>query len=170
MTHEDFAQAGEERAIRQLYEEILKRWNERRAADYAALFAEDANGVGFDGSQVNGRSEIAAHLSHIFADHQTAAYIGIVREVRLLAPEVAVLRAVVGMTPPGQSDINPAANAIQTLVATRRQGAWLTAVFHNTPAAFHGRPEAAEQLTAELRGALTSPRDGTAGSARPAGA
>jgi hypothetical protein len=46
-------------------------------------------------------------------------------------------------------------NAIQTLVAARRDGRWRVELFQNTPAAFHGRPEASEALTAELRGALS---------------
>ena len=99
---------------------------------------------------------IAAALQQIFDDHQTAAYLGIVREVRFLTPEVAVLRAVVGMVRQGQSDLNPAANAVQTLVAVRQETSWQIAVFHNTPAAFHGRPELAEALTQELRDLLRS--------------
>jgi uncharacterized protein (TIGR02246 family) len=143
-----------ESAVEALYEELLERWNQRDAAGFAALFADDGNLVGFDGSQVDGRAEIESHLCGIFGDHPTASYVAIVREVRRLAPGVAVLRAVVGMVPPGGSDLNPAANAVQTLVAARRDGRWRIALFHNTPAAFHGRPEASEKLTEELRQAL----------------
>jgi uncharacterized protein (TIGR02246 family) len=144
--------------VRRLHRDLLDRWNRRDAAGLASLFTDDGNLVGFDGSQINGRAEIAAHLSPIFADHPTAAYVAIVRGVRLLGPEVAVLRAVVGMVPPGKADLNPAVNAIQTLVAARRDGRWRVEVFHNTPAAFHGRPEASEALTAERRGALRQSR------------
>ena len=87
-----------------------------QASEMTDLFAEDGNLVGFDGSQINGRSEARSVLSQIFADHQTASYLGIVKEVRLLCPDVAILRAVAGMIPPGQSDINPEVNAVQTLV------------------------------------------------------
>ncbi len=101
-----------ETEVRALYNHLLDSWNKRNAADFAALFKEDGNQVGFDGSQVNGRAEIESHLSGIFADHMTAAYVGKVREVRFLSPEVAILRAVVGMVPHGKTDINPATNAI----------------------------------------------------------
>jgi len=143
--------AADEAAIRSNYQNLLECWNRRKADDFAALFMDDGNQVGFDGSQVNGRVEIAPHLSAIFADHQTASYVGIVREVRFLTPEVALLRAVVGMVPHGKSDLNPATNAIQSLVAVRDNGEWRIALFQNTPAAFHGRPELAEKLTDELR-------------------
>jgi uncharacterized protein (TIGR02246 family) len=70
---------------------------------------------------------------------------------QFLTPEVAILRAVAGMVPPGQSDLNPAVNAVQTLVAAKHDGRWRIALFQNTPAQFHGRPELAQQLTEELR-------------------
>jgi len=146
-------QADESREVGALYRALLDAWNRRDAAAYGELFADDGNIVGFDGSQVDGRPEIASHLGAIFAEHQTPAYVGIVREVRLPAPGVAILRAVSGLLPPGKSDINPALNAVQTLVAARRDGRWQVEMFHNTPAAFHGRPELAEALTAELRAA-----------------
>jgi uncharacterized protein (TIGR02246 family) len=144
----------DEKEVGLLYQELLKRWNNRRASEMTDLFAEDGNLVGFDGSQINGRSEARTVLSQIFANHQTAAYLGIVKEVRLLSPDVAILRAVAGMVPPGESDINPEVNAVQTLVAVKQQNNWIIALFQNTPAAFHGRPELSERLTEELRQAL----------------
>jgi uncharacterized protein (TIGR02246 family) len=137
--------------IRALYRQLLDSWNQRNAASFAALFHPDANLIGFDGSQVNGRPQIESHLSQIFADHLTATYVGIIREVRLLSPDVALLRAVAGMVPPGKSDLNPATNAVQTLVAARHDNTWRIALYQNTPAQFHGRPDLAQQLTQELR-------------------
>ncbi len=118
---------------------------------FGGQFDEACNVVGFDGSLMNGRAEIESELSRIFADHQTAAYVGIIREVRFLSQAVALLRAVAGMVPPGQSDINPAVNTIQSLVAVKREGGWRIALYQNTPAQFHGRPELSEHLTEELR-------------------
>ena len=142
---------GEETAVSALYQQLLDSWNRRDAAGFAALYAEDSDVVGFDGSQMHGRTEIESTLSQIFADHMTATYVSKIRGVRFLAPEVAVLRAVVGMIPPGKQDINPDTNAIQTLVATKQAGQWRIALFQNTPAQFHGRPELVEALTEELR-------------------
>ena len=138
-------------AIEHLYRQLLDAWNQRDASGFASLFAEDGNAVGFDGSQMNGAREIESELSKIFAHHKTAAYIAKVREVRFLSPEIALLRAVVGMVPPGQNDINPDVNAIQSLVAVKQGDAWRITFFQNTPAQFHGRPELAEELTKELR-------------------
>ena len=145
------AASSDETQINALYQQLLDGWNRRNAHDFAALCAEDGNLVGFDGSQINGRAEIESQMGQIFADHQTASYVGKVREVRLLTPEVALLRAVVGMVLPGQSDLNPAVNSIQSLVAVKYAGTWRIALFQNTPAQFHGRPELVQQLTEELR-------------------
>jgi uncharacterized protein (TIGR02246 family) len=140
--------------ITALYETLVAKWNARDAAGFADLFTDDGSTVGFDGSQVDGRTAIRDHLASIFAGHPTASFIGIVREVRGLTADVALLRVVVGMVPPGANDINPAVNAVQSLVAVRDSGAWRLALFQNTPAAFHGRPADVEALSAELRAEL----------------
>ena len=140
----------DETQIRELYHQLLEAWNGRDARSFAALYEENGNQIGFDGSQLNGQAEIESQLVRIFMDHITAKYIAKVREVRFLNAETAILRAVVGMIPHGQTDINPATNAVQSLVAVKRAEHWKVALFHNTPAAFHGRPEAVEQLTQEL--------------------
>jgi uncharacterized protein (TIGR02246 family) len=140
--------------IRHLYEQILRAWNQRDAAAMAACFAEDANMIGFDGSQVDSRAEIENHLRPIFADHPTAAYVAKVREVRLLGSGVGILRAVAGMVPPGSDDLKPDRNTIHTLVAVQSEDGWRAALFQSTPAAWHGRQRDSEALTEELRGVL----------------
>ena len=137
--------------IRALYDALIDGWNRRNANEFAELFEDDGIVIGFDGSQVIGREEIRTHLQSIFTDHQTAAYVVKIRDVRFLAPGVGVLIAVAGMIPPGDSDINPATNATQTLIGREIEGKWQIALFQNTPAQFHGRPEAVEALTEELR-------------------
>ena len=137
--------------IRRLYEQMLIAWNQQDAPAMAACFEEDGNLVGFDGTQADSRADIEDHLRPIFADHPTAAYVAKVREVRMLGSTVGILRAVVGMIPPGSDDINPAGNTIQTLVAVQNADGWRAALFQSTPAAWHGRPQDSADLTEELR-------------------
>jgi uncharacterized protein (TIGR02246 family) len=137
--------------IQGLYRALLDAWNARDAYRYGAAFTDDGHAVGFDGSQLDGRQAIASSLRAIFEHHPTGTYTGIVREVQELAPGVGLLRAVAGMVPHGETDLKPELNAIQTLVAVRRDGAWRAVLFQNTPAAFHGRPDAVAALTGELR-------------------
>jgi uncharacterized protein (TIGR02246 family) len=137
--------------VRELYRQMLDGWNKRSADAFAAPIAEDGDLIGFDGSQLIGRAEIVSSIQQIFADHLTAPYVSKVRGVRFLSPEVAVLRAIVGMIPPAQPDLDPNLNALQTLIASKRDGQWRIVLFQNTPAQFHGRPDLVQQMTEELR-------------------
>jgi uncharacterized protein (TIGR02246 family) len=151
MTETDPQTTSEDVEIRGLYQEILDGWNAHSGEAMGARFAEEAEVVGFDGSQMSGREAIIAEMERVFASHVTAAYVGKVRRVIALAPGAALLRAVAGMVPPGQDDINPAVNTIHSLVAAQRDGQWRVVLFQSTPAQFHGRPDLAEALTQELR-------------------
>jgi uncharacterized protein (TIGR02246 family) len=142
-------QVQRERAL-SLYHQMLEAWNRKDADGFAAAFAEDGSVVGFDGSPLSGRAEIASTLSGIFKDHDTARYVAKVREVRALGAGVAVVRSVVGMVPSGKTALNPAVNAIQSLVIVGSGAEIKIALLQNTPAAFHGRPDAAAELTREL--------------------
>jgi len=121
--------------VRDLYGRLLDAWNRRNADDYAAPFAADSTLIGFDGSVVIGSADICDHLAPIFADHPTAGYVSKIREVRPLGPQTTLFRAIVGMVPPGGTDLNPAVNARQVLVT--------------------------EQHTAELRRLLPGPATGS---------
>lgn len=154
MTADNTSSSDWDRGTRELHARLMEAWDKRNARDFALLFASDGNLVGFDGSQVNGQLEVGAHLTQIFSHHQTPGYVSIVREVRSLAPDVALLRANTGLIPPGKDDIDPALNAVQSMVAVQKGGAWKIGLFQNTPATFHERPDAARQLSEELRAKL----------------
>lgn len=143
-----------ERETRDLYARLLEAWDKRNARDYALQFASDGSLVGFDGSQVNGQLAIGAHVTEVFTHHQTPRHVTIVREVRHLSDDVTLLRANSGLIPAGKDDIDPALNAVQSLVAVQRGGAWKIALFQNTPSALHMRPDLAKQLAEELRARL----------------
>lgn len=143
---------SETAALHALHAVLLASWNARDASTFAEQFIEDAHVVGFDGSEMNGREQIEAQLSQVFGDHPTRPYVGLVRDVKLLGDDVAVLHAVAGMYPPDERRIDPAVNAVQTLVAIRcDDDRWRAVVYQNTPAALHGQPEQASALTRELQ-------------------
>jgi uncharacterized protein (TIGR02246 family) len=152
VAYDQGAPAGDdERAVAACYERLIGGWNARDAGAYAAPFADDGIVVGYDGSEQHGREAIAAEMGRIFADHETAGYVAKVRAIRLLGSGAALLRAVVGMVPPGGTELMPDRHAHQTVVAARRDDSWRIVLFQNTPAQFHGRPDLAERLEAELR-------------------
>jgi uncharacterized protein (TIGR02246 family) len=139
-----------EETVTGLYRQIIDGWNASDADAMAAPLAPDGLMIGFDGSQMNGRDEVAAELGRIFADHETATYVTKVRSVKPLGADAALLHAAAGMVPPGGPALMPERNTIQTLVARRADDGWSVALFQSTPAQFHGRPDLAERLTAEL--------------------
>jgi uncharacterized protein (TIGR02246 family) len=139
-----------ENEIAALYKRLIAAWNDRNATAFAECFTQDATCVGFDGSQMSGKTEIEASLATIFKDHPTAAYVAIVREIKHLADGVYLLHANVGMLPPDKSLVAPSRNAIQILIAQSVDGGAKILSFQNTPAQFDGRPELAKKLTDEL--------------------
>lgn len=145
-------------AVGPLYQNLLRHWNRRDAAGMAGLFAEDGILVGFDGSTAYGRGDIEAHLGPVFGDHPTPRFVGRIRTMRVLGRDVALVQAVAGMVPEGESELHPDLNAVQTVVARREGREWRICLFQSTPAALHGRPEAAERLTEELREVLRAER------------
>ena len=139
-----------EEAARDLYRRVVDGWNAGDAEAMAAPVARDGLMIGFDGSQLVGRDEIASELGRIFADHGTADYVTKVRRVWELSDDAALLWAVVGMPSPETGDIIADRNAVQTLLATRGAEDWSVALFQTTPAQLHGRDDLSEALTKEL--------------------
>ena len=137
--------------VQNLYNKLIDAWNRRDAKGMSDQFADQGVQIGFDGSKLIGKGEILAHLTPIFLDHPTAPFITKVKEIRSLGTDAAILYAIAGMIPPGKSDIEPAVNAHQTLVAVKMNNSWQVELFQNTPAQFHGRPELVEEMTEELR-------------------
>jgi uncharacterized protein (TIGR02246 family) len=52
--------SSDEAAIRDLYRQMMEAWNQNSGAAFAAVFAEDGDLVGFDGTHFKGGEEIAA--------------------------------------------------------------------------------------------------------------
>ncbi|WP_028784419.1 SgcJ/EcaC family oxidoreductase [Thalassobacillus devorans] len=142
---------NKEQQVRKLYEQLISAWNRRNAKGMADLFSKNGESIGFDGSQSQGPEEIFSHLDPVFRDHPTAPYVTKIKEIRFLGEDIAIVRAIAGMVPPGESDIKPEVNTHQTLLLSFQNGKWNIELFQNTPAQFHGRPELVEKMSAELR-------------------
>ena len=136
--------------VSELYRRLIDGWNANDATAMTEPLAGDALVIGFDGSQMVGRSNAETELARIFADHRTATYVAKVRSVRRLGADTALLHAVAGMVPPDGEEIMPDRNAVQTVVAAREAGIWRVMLFQTTPAQFHGRPDVSRALTSEL--------------------
>lgn len=134
----------------QLYHQLIDAWNGRNAEKFAALFSSEAICVGFDGSEMFGNAQIKSQLSAIFEGHPTAEYVTLVQESGPLTKDALLVRAHVGMVPPGKDKIDPAKNAIQIMIVDLTNGKNEIVVFQNTPAQFHGREEDSKWFTQQL--------------------
>lgn len=136
--------------VEELYVAVIDAWNKRDATAFSELFILDGDVVGFDGSQMIGRGMIAETLRDIFANHQTAPYVARITGVTTVTTDVAIVRAIAGMAPHGDGKLDPKLHAIHRLTCVHRSGDWRAALFHNTPAQLHGRPQDVEQMTRDL--------------------
>ncbi|MDQ3960168.1 MAG: SgcJ/EcaC family oxidoreductase [Pseudomonadota bacterium] len=108
-------------------------WNQGSGEAFAAAFAEDGDLIGFDGTHLKGRQEIARFHQPLFETHlKGTRLVGQVTSVRFLSPEVTLMHAAGGTVMRGKSAPSPERDSIQTLVAMRDGGEWGLAAFQNT--------------------------------------
>jgi uncharacterized protein (TIGR02246 family) len=126
--------SADEAAVRALYQQLMDGWNQGSGDAFAAVFTEDGDLVGFDGTHFMGRQEIAPFHQQLFDKWlKGSRLVGEVKDVRLLHPDVALMHAVGGTVLRGKSEPSPERDSIQTLVATRQEGdEWRLAAFQNT--------------------------------------
>lgn len=124
----------EEAAVRDVYQQVMQAWNRGSGADLAEMFVEDGDLIGFDGTHLKGRQEIASFHQRLFDKWlKGSRLVGQVTDVRFLGPDVAVMHAVGGTILRGKRRPAPERDSIQTLVATRQaRGDWRLAAFQNT--------------------------------------
>ena len=124
---------NDEAAVRALYEQVMEGWNRGSGEAFAAPFAEDGDLIGFDGTHVKGRAEIASFHQPLFDKWlKGTRLVGEVKSVHFLTPEVALMHAIGGTVMRGKSEPSPERDSIQTLVATKRGDRWCLAAFQNT--------------------------------------
>jgi uncharacterized protein (TIGR02246 family) len=151
-TRERHATGQDRKAVETLLQQLIDGWNRGSGEGFAAPFAEDGEQVGFDGTHLMGRQQIAEFHQMLFARFLSGTrLVGKVVDVRFLSPDVAVARGIGGTVMPGETDLAHDRNSVQTLVAIKRDGAWRLARLHHSRAEFVGRPEAAAAFTTELR-------------------
>ncbi|MGI8641276.1 MAG: SgcJ/EcaC family oxidoreductase [Pyrinomonadaceae bacterium] len=125
----------DEAAIRANVEQMAKGWNAKSGAEFAKPFAEDSDYVVINGMHIKGRADNAKSHQQIFDTiYKDSSIISIVKQIRFLRPDVAVVH--------GESNLTFKINGeekkgkgIVTLVMTKENGKWSIAAFQNTPIA-----------------------------------
>jgi uncharacterized protein (TIGR02246 family) len=112
---------------------VLDAWRAGDGRAFAAPFSDDAVFVGFDGSVMRGRGQIASVHQELFDRWLRGSRLVDERtEVRFTGPDVAIVHAVGGTVMRGKTEPAPERDSIQTLVAVRRDGGWSFVSFQNT--------------------------------------
>ena len=143
---------SDETTIRNLYQRTIDGWNKARGDAFAAPYTDDSDFIGFDGTYMKGRQEIASFHQMLFDRFlRGSRLIGKVRSIRFVTVDVAIMIAVGVTVMAGQSDIEPERNSIHTIVAVKRENYWHFTAFQNSRAQYIGRPEKSQSLTEELR-------------------
>jgi uncharacterized protein (TIGR02246 family) len=110
--------------------------------------------VGFDGSVMRGREQIASVHQELFDRWlKGSSLVDEGTEVRFLGADVAIVHAIGGTLMRGKAESAPERDSIQTLVAARHDGAWSFVSFQNTRI----RPIGIGASLARARQALAAP-------------
>ena len=124
---------ADEAAVRDLYRELMDGWNRGSGEAFAAVFTEDGDLIGFDGTHLKGRAEIATFHQELFDKWlKGTRLVGRVKDVRFLSSDVALMHAVGSTVMRGKTEPASERDSIQTLIATRPSGEWRLAAFQNT--------------------------------------
>ena len=122
-----------EAGVRAQYQRLMDGWNAGDAEAFAAAFAADGDLVGFDGTHLQGRREIAEFHQPLFDQLlKGTRLVGEVTGVKFLASDLALLHAVGGTIMRGKQRPAPERDSMQTLVLERRAEGWRIAAFQNT--------------------------------------
>jgi uncharacterized protein (TIGR02246 family) len=126
-------QTADEHELRAMYQRTLDAWGAGDGEGFAAPFSGDALFIGFDGSVVRGREQIAATHQELFDRWMKGSRLVAERtRVRFAGDGVAIVHAVGGTVMRGKAEPAPERDSIQTLVAVRDAGAWSFVSFQNT--------------------------------------
>ena len=130
-------------AIEALFRQLADAWNSGDTETFGSLFDEDADYVVFNGVHLKGRQQIAETHRQLFQGPLKGTRIeggGGGQTVRYLCPHVALVHNSGGLRRPGESEVSPEQNSVQTFVLMKRGDRWSIAAFQNTRVQIYGPP------------------------------
>lgn len=129
------AGGGDDAALRENVRQMEAGWNAKSGAAFAKPFADDADYVVINGTQIKGREAIAEGHQRIFDTIYKESVMSLsVKQVRMLRADVAVVH-VSGHMKASRGAGAREGDAVITMVMTKENGAWKIAAFQNTSVA-----------------------------------
>jgi uncharacterized protein (TIGR02246 family) len=122
-------------AIRGVLESHYKAWDAGDADAFVADYTEDATAI-MPGTYRASREEVRQYMANGFASFlKGSTAIDTVKSIRFLGENAAVAVSEAGVRFPGETEV-PAERVVNaTWVLEKRDGSWLVAAYHNSPAA-----------------------------------
>jgi uncharacterized protein (TIGR02246 family) len=125
--------AADEEALRALPKRIESGWNQGSGRMIGDVYATDGKLVAGDGTVTVGREQIGAYHDQLFANYLKGTKLIVeVTDVRFLTPDIALMHTAGGILWPGEQQLKPGNDGIQSFVAVKRDGAWRVVLFQNT--------------------------------------
>jgi uncharacterized protein (TIGR02246 family) len=132
----------ETEAINALLQEYSTAWENGDGTAFAAIYTEDARHVTFGGERLQGREAIQQVHQELFNTFLKGSRLELkLEEVRLLNPAIAVIYVSGGILEPGQTELTPERNSVQSAVLVKENDAWRIASLQVTRVQVEGMPQ-----------------------------
>jgi uncharacterized protein (TIGR02246 family) len=125
-------------AIKGILESHYKAWDAGDADAFVTDYAEDATVI-MPGIYRRSREEIRRNMADGFASFlKDSTAVDKLESIRFLGENAAVAVSETGVRFPGETEIPAERMVYATWVLEKRNGAWLLAAYHNSPAVLPG--------------------------------
>jgi uncharacterized protein (TIGR02246 family) len=116
----------DEQAIGSVLQQAIDGWNSGDGHAYAAAFEEHADYVTFGGTLTQGQQAIGLGHQQLFDTVLRGSRLRLqLTNLRFLHPDIAIAHIVGGiLDEPGQSEVQPERQSIQTAVFRKSDGKW----------------------------------------------
>jgi uncharacterized protein (TIGR02246 family) len=113
--------SADEQALRALHRALVAAYNQGDAQAVAALYAPDADFVGFRGDTYHGRAEIEKRTANFFAHNKGVKLTSPFGSLRFLTQDVAISDRLEELTPSVEGGVD---RVHTTVVYVKRAGRW----------------------------------------------
>lgn len=125
--------ADDEKAIRQVVENLYKTWKEGNAAKWADHFTDDVDYTVWNGIQFTGReANIKSHQELFDTFYKGTEVRFEIRKIRFLTDEIAMSQ-LHGRVYKNEKPLEDAPPVLPLMILKKENGKWRIAVFQNTP-------------------------------------
>jgi uncharacterized protein (TIGR02246 family) len=122
----------DEQLIRMLPRYLGEAWNRGDSPSYAALFTDDCDYIGFDGTHVTGRAATARHHQKLFDSVMFGSRLRLADiTIRFVTPDLALIHADASLSMPWQSADARKHRWLQSYIVVRNDDGWRIAAFQS---------------------------------------